>query len=460
MCSVQDLDMEVEEKRIERIIGCIQKKRNRAGYQSILSFAKRENKGLEMDTLKTVIKNMTEKSVIYNKNKDDPEKESFKLFQNFEKNGEASTQTFLEESIADEDEDLENYINKSFEETLINMVKKEVNVYITDNLMETLANIIKVEVTNATMQKFEECGAVPETRENSILNECKNCDNNLLYTSTLNDHITFLQKELEEKDTIIKMLISDRNNVTSSNEQKSNVQSTRSKNPFASDMLEEVNVIRDVKISADSNKTESGADESLNQRSCTSAMLPGNRENDQGSFDKVVTNKKHNQRSIAILGDSIIKDVDPFELKNKLKNKKDRVYRHTFNGATIRAMKHHAVPVMEFNPDLAILHVGTNSLRGNTSEQQIAQDIVDLAVNIKTDENNILVSSIIARRDNLKEKAEKVNDFLRIKCAQLKLPFLRHNNIRSEIHLKPKGQHLNAAGSTLLSDNFAVYINS
>ena len=115
---------------------------------------------------------------------------------------------------------------------------------------------------------------------------------------------------------------------------------------------------------------------------------------------------------------------------------------------------------MEFNPDLAILHVGTNSLRGNTSEIQIAQDIVDLAVNLKTDENKILVSGIIARRDNLNEKAEKVNDFLRVKCAQFKLPFMIHSNIRSEIHLKPKGQHLNTTGSSLLSDNFATYINT
>ena len=123
-------------------------------------------------------------------------------------------------------------------------------------------------------------------------------------------------------------------------------------------------------------------------------------------------------------------------------------------------MKHHAVPVMEFNPDLAILHVGTNSLRGDISEEQVATDILKLATSIKTDKNDILVSSILPRRDQLKEKAEKVNDFLSMKCSQFNIPFMRHNNIRSEIHLKPKGLHLNTTGSTLLSDNFAAYINS
>ena len=122
-------------------------------------------------------------------------------------------------------------------------------------------------------------------------------------------------------------------------------------------------------------------------------------------------------------------------------------------------MRHHAVPVMEFNPDIAILHVGTNSLRGDT-ELKIAEDIVKLATTIKTDTNDILVSSILPRRDQLKDKAEKVNDLLRIKCSQSNVPYIRHNNIRSEMHLKPKGLHLNTKGSELLSDNFAAYINN
>ena len=160
------------------------------------------------------------------------------------------------------------------------------------------------------------------------------------------------------------------------------------------------------------------------------------------------------------MGDSIIKELDPFEMKKKLNNKNVKVYRHAFNGATIHAMKHHSVPVMEFEPDMAILHVGTNDLRSDTSEQQIATDIVNLATSLKTDKNEICVSSITARRDQLKNKAEKVNDYLRIKCSQVNLHFIRHNNIRSEMHLKPKGQHLNSTGTTLLSDNFAAYVNT
>ena len=119
-------------------------------------------------------------------------------------------------------------------------------------------------------------------------------------------------------------------------------------------------------------------------------------DNDQSEF--IYKAKRPNERTIAIIGDSLVKDVDPFDLRKKLKNKNSKVYRHNFNGATIKAMNYHAIPVMEFEPDLAILHVGTNSLRSMDTEQKIADDILNLANNIKKDTNEIIISSIIPRR--------------------------------------------------------------
>ena len=83
-------------------------------------------------------------------------------------------------------------------------------------------------------------------------------------------------------------------------------------------------------------------------------------------------------------------------------------------------------------------------------EQQIAEDILNLASNIKKDTNEI-ISSITARRDQFKDKAEIS------KCQQLDIPFIGHNDIWSEIHLKPKVLHLNFNRSDLLSDNFAAW---
>ena len=99
---------------------------------------------------------------------------------------------------------------------------------------------------------------------------------------------------------------------------------------------------------------------------------------------------------------------------------------HVYSGATTSDMHHHAVPVMKYNPDCVILYTGTNNLRETESAQQQAQGIITLATSLKTDENEIAVSSILPRRDRLQEKAQKVNDFLLIKCRELGIPYISH----------------------------------
>ena len=155
----------------------------------------------------------------------------------------------------------------------------------------------------------------------------------------------------------------------------------------------------------------------------------------------------------------MVKGLNAFEMKKQLNNTQDKLYVRNFNGATTKAMHHHAVPVMEFNPDLVILHVGTNSLRGSDTDAKIADDIVTLAKELKTNNNEIIISSIIERRDELKDKAKRVNDFLVMRSAQFKIPLIRHDHI-NENHLKPKGLHLSTKGSELLSENFIGWINA
>ena len=180
---------------------------------------------------------------------------------------------------------------------------------------------------------------------------------------------------------------------------------------------------------------------------------------DKHGFEMVTKKKKSNKRTITILGDSMVKELNPWLMQKKMDNETDKIYRHSFSGAKVDQMYHYANAIMPFNPDLVILHAGTNNLRENSTPQNIANDIVKLASSLKTDENEIIVSSILARRDNLHDKAEKVNDFLKIKCDQINIPFIRHNNIKCDTHLKPKGVHLNRVGTTILANNFVNWIN-
>ena len=114
---------------------------------------------------------------------------------------------------------------------------------------------------------------------------------------------------------------------------------------------------------------------------------------------------------------------------------------------------------MPFEPDLVILHVGTDNLRDSTSAENIAGEIINLATKLATDKNEIIISGITERRDSLHDKVKQVNHFLNIKCHQLNLPFILHDNIKSDTHLKPKGVHLNKAGSPLLASNFINWVN-
>ena len=72
---------------------------------------------------------------------------------------------------------------------------------------------------------------------------------------------------------------------------------------------------------------------------------------------------------------------------------------------------------------------------------------------MKTDTNEIMISGLTMRNDNLQVKGMKVNDFLKIKSSQLGFGYIDNNNLK-QIHLNPKGLHLNFKGSEALARNF------
>ena len=116
--NIDDFNLEEEENRIKRIVYKIEKNRNRACYQNILSFAKRENQSLQMDTIKEVIKEMMDKNIICNRGNEETDKESFKMSQTDQNRAELSTQTQIQNGDEDTEDCLDSYINDKFIETL------------------------------------------------------------------------------------------------------------------------------------------------------------------------------------------------------------------------------------------------------------------------------------------------------------------------------------------------------
>ena len=61
-------------------------------------------------------------------------------------------------------------------------------------------------------------------------------------------------------------------------------------------------------------------------------------------------------------------------------------------------------PSLKFKNDLFILYCGTNDLKSEKSPEAIANEIVNLAVKMKQPDNEIMISSIVSRRDELNQK--------------------------------------------------------
>ena len=158
------------------------------------------------------------------------------------------------------------------------------------------------------------------------------------------------------------------------------------------------------------------------KKNSSDKIVDVNKHDGRTSFVVAESNKNKN-RSITIIGDSLLKDIKAFKMRNALSSN-EKIYIKSFPGAT--KMKDYIKPSLKYNPDLVILHTGTNSLRSEKLPEGIADDIMKIALEIKTDENDLAISGIIPRSDDMKLNAKgiQVNDFLKIKTSQYGFGFI------------------------------------
>ena len=96
------------------------------------------------------------------------------------------------------------------------------------------------------------------------------------------------------------------------------------------------------------------------------------------------TEKRH------IVGDSIVKNIEGWRLKRM----KSSVAVKSIPGATTKGMKHHIKGCLKDNaPDSVIFHVRTNNLKNKESVEDIANDIMDIAIFIRNEKTNVFVSN-------------------------------------------------------------------
>ena len=160
-----------------------------------------------------------------------------------------------------------------------------------------------------------------------------------------------------------------------------------------------------------------------------------------------------NRANVVIVGDSMLKYVNPAKLR---KSTKYNINVKTFPGAKVEDMKYYVKPALDKASDQLILHVGTNDIK-HTSPQEIANSISSLGQEIEKQQpkTNLIISELIIRNDDpkLNMKIKELNDKLTQVCKNNKWDLINHKNILPN-HLNEYGLHLTRQRTACLAKNF------
>jgi hypothetical protein len=123
---------------------------------------------------------------------------------------------------------------------------------------------------------------------------------------------------------------------------------------------------------------------------------------------------------VAIVGDSMIKYVNPSKLRKSINQ---NVLVKTFPGAKVSDMLHYVKPTLKQAPDYLVLHVGTNDLK-QSFPRQISTSIANLGQEIQKSVHTtkLIISEVIIRNDypQISAKVKEVNSKLLQVCKNNK----------------------------------------
>lgn len=382
---------------------------------------------IDLSEFKDAMINLQSQSIIYDGGKDG--KESYFIEESFNNTSDLNAGNTVSSA--------EEFIEEKFFETLNNKIKLEV-----ENQVKSLLN------KNNFVHSFTT--PVDKVDDNEIIQLLKN-------------QLDFVKNEIASKDKIIDMLINDKASIKSRNAEKI-VNDTKDNND-AFIYPRKNNKIKYNYNNKDKNNNTiklTNRFDILDTTTVTNCMNAyGNDFNstiDSNHHDISKHYRRNKNRSITIVGDSIVKDIKAFKLK-KSTTKGDKLYVKSFSGATTDCMADHIKPSLRYDPDLVIIHCGSNDLRSQKTPNIIADDIIKLASRSKTNANDIVISGIVARNDELNLKGKQVNEYLVARCNERGIYYIDNNNIIASKHLNTGGIHLNNYGTTQLANNFLNCIN-
>ena len=147
-------------------------------------------------------------------------------------------------------------------------------------------------------------------------------------------------------------------------------------------------------------------------------------------------NKKKRKNSqqirvnIVIAGDSMLNNIED---RLDLNTRKANVSVRPFPGATIEDLKDYITPIARKQPNILIIHTGTNNVRDAkpNDKQRYAKSI--------SPDTNIVLSNIIRRHDykqeQLGQKIIEINNLLALECKKYKIDLINVTGIgRKGLH--------------------------
>ena len=105
---------------------------------------------------------------------------------------------------------------------------------------------------------------------------------------------------------------------------------------------------------------------------------------------------------------------------------------------------------IECAPNNVILHCGTNDLKTSTDPEQIVENTINLEKSKKTDKNNVIISELTPRNDQLNKKAKELNAVLSRECNKRNICIIKHDNVNARRHCNMSGLQLNWKGTNIL----------
>ncbi|CAB3987388.1 Scavenger receptor cysteine-rich type 1 M130 [Paramuricea clavata] len=185
----------------------------------------------------------------------------------------------------------------------------------------------------------------------------------------------------------------------------------------------------------------------------------GNIQDCQLNLDERKTKTKQRQPNIVILGDSMLKHLNPRRIQQGIDQK---ISIKTFPGAGVDEMTHYVKPTLQKKPKHIILHIGTNDLQTKSPDALIkAVTKLGEAITQEISGIELTLSEVITRTDDL-QLADKVNIYnnkLDNLCTERNWGFITHKSI-TKTHLNSYGLHLNQRGTTALARNIKQFLKN